>query len=58
MAPGAVAYTWLGHAGRDALAGDASAIRFGLLALGLLAAIVFLPRLFGRFRPRPVERTE
>ncbi len=58
MAPGAVAYTWLGHAGREAMAGDASAIRYGLLALGLLAAIVFLPRLFGRFRPSPVERTE
>jgi uncharacterized membrane protein YdjX (TVP38/TMEM64 family) len=35
MAPGAIAYTWLGHAGREALAGDTSAIRYGLLALGL-----------------------
>ena len=50
MAPGAVAYTWLGHAGREALAGDASAIRYGLLALGLLAAIAFLPRLVRRLR--------
>jgi uncharacterized membrane protein YdjX (TVP38/TMEM64 family) len=50
MAPGAVAYTWLGHAGREALAGDASAIRYGLLALGLLAAIAFLPRLLRRLR--------
>jgi uncharacterized membrane protein YdjX (TVP38/TMEM64 family)/rhodanese-related sulfurtransferase len=48
MAPGAVAYTWLGHAGREALSGDASAIRYGLLALGLLAAIAFLPRLISR----------
>jgi uncharacterized membrane protein YdjX (TVP38/TMEM64 family) len=46
MAPGAIAYSWLGHAGREALAGDTSAIRYGLLALGLLAAIIFLPRLF------------
>ena len=45
MAPGAIAYTWLGYAGREALAGDTSAIRYGLLALGLLAAIAFLPRL-------------
>lgn len=52
MAPGAIAYTWLGHAGREALAGDASAVRYGLLALGLLAAIVFLPRLIGRLRRR------
>ncbi len=50
MAPGAIAYTWLGHAGREALAGDASAIRYGLMALGLLAAIAFLPRLVRRTR--------
>ena len=37
MAPGAVAYTWLGYAGRGALAGEPNAIRYGLLALGLLA---------------------
>jgi uncharacterized membrane protein YdjX (TVP38/TMEM64 family)/rhodanese-related sulfurtransferase len=52
MAPGAIAYTWLGHAGREALAGDASAIRYGLLALGLLAAIIVLPRLINRLRRR------
>lgn len=50
MAPGAIAYTWLGHAGREALAGDASAINYGLLALGLLAAIALLPRLIRRMR--------
>jgi rhodanese-related sulfurtransferase len=50
MAPGAVAYTWLGHAGRGALTGEADAVRYGLLALGLLAAIALLPRLIGRLR--------
>ena len=50
MAPGAVAYTWLGHAGRGALAGETDAVRYGLLALGLLAAIALLPRLIGRIR--------
>ena len=50
MAPGAIAYTWLGHAGREAFSGDASAIRYGLLALGLLAAIALLPRLIRRMR--------
>jgi uncharacterized membrane protein YdjX (TVP38/TMEM64 family)/rhodanese-related sulfurtransferase len=50
MAPGAIAYTWLGHAGREALAGDTSAIRYGLMALGLLAAIAFLPRIIRRMR--------
>lgn len=55
MAPGALAYTWLGHAGRAATEGDASAVRYGLGALGLLAAIVFLPRLIGRPRRRGIE---
>ncbi|MCR5857399.1 VTT domain-containing protein [Mesorhizobium sp. J428] len=50
MAPGAIAYTWLGHAGREAFSGDASAIRYGLLALGLLAAIALLPQLIRRMR--------
>src|SRR6516225_8765584 len=50
MAPGAVAYTWLGHAGRGALSGEADALRYGLLGLGLLAAIVVLPRLISRLR--------
>ena len=50
MAPGTVAYTWLGHAGRGALSGETDAVRYGLLALGLLAAIALLPRLIGRLR--------
>jgi uncharacterized membrane protein YdjX (TVP38/TMEM64 family)/rhodanese-related sulfurtransferase len=50
MAPGAVAFTWLGHAGRGALTGEADTVRYGLLALGLLAAIALLPRLIGRLR--------
>ena len=50
MAPGTLAYAWLGHAGREALAGNAAAIRYGLMALGLLAAIGFLPRLVRRLR--------
>jgi uncharacterized membrane protein YdjX (TVP38/TMEM64 family)/rhodanese-related sulfurtransferase len=50
MAPGAVAYTWLGYAGRGALAGETDAVRYGLLALGLLAAIALLPRLIKRLR--------
>lgn len=50
MIPGAVAYTWLGYAGREALGGKTEAVRYGLLALGLLAAIALLPRLIGRLR--------
>lgn len=50
MAPGVIAYTWLGFAGRVATAGNGSAIQYGLLTLGLLAAIAFLPRLFGHLK--------
>lgn len=50
MAPGTLAYTWLGHAGREALAGDDAAIRTGLIALALLATVAFLPRWVRRIR--------
>jgi uncharacterized membrane protein YdjX (TVP38/TMEM64 family)/rhodanese-related sulfurtransferase len=62
MVPGTLAYTWLGHAGREAAAGNTAAIRYGLIALALLAAIAFLPRLLRRLRgqeqPRWVEVDE
>lgn len=50
MAPGALAYTYLGFAGREAAAGSETAIRNGLIALGLLAVVIFLPRLVKRLR--------
>jgi uncharacterized membrane protein YdjX (TVP38/TMEM64 family) len=50
MFPGAVAYTWLGYAGREALAGEEQLIQKGLIALALLAVVTFLPRLIRRFR--------
>lgn len=52
MAPGTLVYSWLGHAGRKALAGDVLPIGYGLLALGLMnvAGIVFLPWIYGRMR--------
>ena len=42
MAPGTLAYAWLGYAGREALADNATAIHYGLIALALLAAIALL----------------
>lgn len=50
MAPGAIAYTYVGYAGREAASGQAGAIRKALLALGLLAAVAFLPRLVRRLK--------
>ncbi len=50
MLPGAAAYTYLGYAGREALAGSEGLIQKGLLALALLAAVTFLPRLISNLR--------
>jgi len=53
MFPGALAYTYLGYAGREAVAGGAGLIQKGLLALALLALLAFLPRLSKRLRGTP-----
>jgi uncharacterized membrane protein YdjX (TVP38/TMEM64 family) len=45
MAPGAFAYTWLGYAGKEAVDGGEGMVKNGLIALSLLAATAFLPRL-------------
>jgi uncharacterized membrane protein YdjX (TVP38/TMEM64 family) len=50
MAPGALAYSYLGYAGREAAFGQAGAIRKAMLALALLAAVAFLPRLVRRVK--------
>ena len=50
MGPGALAYTYLGYAGREAAFGQAGAIRNAVLALALLAAVAFLPRLVRRVK--------
>lgn len=54
MLPGAVAYTYLGYAGREAVTGSSGVIQKGLLALALLAVVAFLPRLIGRLRQKPM----
>src|SRR6516162_6594883 len=56
MVPGTLAYTWLGYAGREAMAGNNTAIRYGLMGLGLLAAVAFVPRLLRRFRSEGTVR--
>jgi uncharacterized membrane protein YdjX (TVP38/TMEM64 family)/rhodanese-related sulfurtransferase len=54
MLPGAIAYTWLGYAGREALAGGEGLVRNGLIALALLAATAFLPRWVRQLRAQPM----
>ena len=51
MFPGAVAYTYLGYVGREAMSsGTTDIIQKSLLALALLAIMIFLPRLITKFR--------
>jgi uncharacterized membrane protein YdjX (TVP38/TMEM64 family) len=50
MAPGALAYAYLGAAGREAVSGGPDLVRKGLLALALLAAVALLPSLIRRWR--------
>jgi uncharacterized membrane protein YdjX (TVP38/TMEM64 family)/rhodanese-related sulfurtransferase len=57
MLPGAIAYTYLGYAGKEAVAGDLSVmkmVQIGSIALALLAMVFFLPRLIGRLRRGPM----
>ena len=54
MLPGAFAYTWLGHAGREALSGGEGLIRNVTIAISLLAAVAFLPRLVRKLRAKPM----
>ena len=50
MAPGAFAYTYIGYAGAKAVAGGRGTVTTVLIALGVFAAVLFLPRLIKRLR--------
>jgi uncharacterized membrane protein YdjX (TVP38/TMEM64 family) len=50
MAPGALAYAYLGDVGREAVSGGPDLVCKGLLALALLAAVALLPSLIRRWR--------
>ena len=57
MLPGAVAFTWLGHVGHDALAGGESLVRNLLIALALVAGMAFLPRWVNKVRAKSKVET-
>lgn len=67
MAPGAFAYAYLGSVGREAAEGGANVVGKLVMAAGMVAALVFLPRLIRRLRtaretgpahgPRAISRT-
>lgn len=52
MLPGTLLFTWIGYAGREALVGGEKTPELVLIALALIAAILFLPRLVRRMRAR------
>ncbi len=53
MLPGAIAYTYLGYAGREAIGGGEGLIQKVLIAFSLLAVVAFLPRIIGNIRRGP-----
>lgn len=54
MLPGAIAYTYLGYAGREAIGGGEDLIQKVMLALALLAVVAFIPRLIAQLRKKPM----
>ncbi|MBI3187951.1 MAG: VTT domain-containing protein [Gammaproteobacteria bacterium] len=54
MLPGAIAYTYLGYAGKEAIAGGEGMIQKIMLAIALLALVSFLPRIIGMLRRKPM----
>ena len=55
MLPGTFAYTWLGLRGSGSSRGNDAALRYGLIGLGLMASVAFLPRLIRRLKSEPQE---
>ena len=54
MLPSAIAYTYLGYAGREAIDGGEGLIQKILIAFALLAVVAFLPRIIGNIRRGPM----
>ncbi len=50
MLPGAVAYTYLGYAGKELATGGDDVVQKILLAIALLATVMFIPRIVNQFR--------
>ncbi|RDV03393.1 TVP38/TMEM64 family protein [Undibacter mobilis] len=50
MAPSTIAYTYIGYAGTQALAGDTDNIRYALLMLAVIALVIFAPYFYKRWK--------
>ncbi len=58
MLPAALAYTWIGHTGRSAVAGSDQLVQNIIIALALLATLAFIPRLVSLMRQKPMKQTQ
>jgi len=58
MLPGAIAYTYIGYVGREALAGDEAVIQKVMIGIALLAIVSFLPSLVAKLRAKPMMSVE
>jgi len=54
MLPGAIAYTYLGYVGREAVVGDQEIIQKILIGISLLATVSLLPGIMKKFREKPM----
>jgi len=54
MLPGALAYSWLGHAGRQAIGDEEGVVNNILIALALVSAMAFLPRWLRKLKSQPM----
>jgi len=50
MLPGALAYTYIGYIGKEAATGGENLIKKAMLAIALLAVVIFIPRLVNKLR--------
>ena len=50
MIPGGFAYTWLGHAGSEAAAGSENTLQNILIAIALLAVVIYIPRVLKKMK--------
>lgn len=50
MIPGGFAYTWLGHAGSEAASGSENTVQNILIAIALLAIVIYIPRVLKKHK--------
>ena len=50
MLPGALAYTYIGYIGKEAATGGEDLIKKAMLAIALLAVVIFIPRIINKIR--------